>query len=158
MLTGFPGGASGKEPIGQCRRPSVPGSGRSPGEGNGNPLQYSCLENPMDRGAWWTTVHRAAKSQTRLKGLSTHPEKPFLGEGKSPSLLPYRNLLLLILVISPHRIYHFRTFYNPFTLSPSLDRMVHCEGCSFAHSVHWCFLTVQNSDVQWWCFKMFLVE
>ena len=35
----------------------VPGSGRSPGEGNGNPLQYSCLENPMDRGAWWATVH-----------------------------------------------------------------------------------------------------
>ena len=38
-----------------------------PGEGNGNPLQYSCLENPMDRGAWWATVHRVAKSQTRLK-------------------------------------------------------------------------------------------
>ena len=45
---------------------SIPGSGRSPGEGNGNPLQYSCLENPMDRGAWWATVHRIAKRQTRL--------------------------------------------------------------------------------------------
>ena len=44
----------------------MPGSGRSPGEGNGNPLQYSCLENPMDRGAWWATVHGVAKSQTRL--------------------------------------------------------------------------------------------
>ena len=43
---------------------SVPGLGRSPGEGNGNPLQYSCLENPMDRGAWQATVHRVAKSQT----------------------------------------------------------------------------------------------
>ena len=43
---------------------SIPGSGRSPGEGHGNPLQYSCLENPMDRGAWWATVHRTAKSQT----------------------------------------------------------------------------------------------
>ena len=41
---------------------SIPGSGRSPGEGNGNPLQYSCLENPMDRGKWWTTVHRVKKS------------------------------------------------------------------------------------------------
>ena len=40
----------------------IPGSGRFPGEGNGNPLQYSCLENPMDRGAWWTTVHGVAKS------------------------------------------------------------------------------------------------
>ena len=43
---------------------SVPRSGRSPGEGNGTPLQYSCLENPTDRGAWWATVHRVAKSQT----------------------------------------------------------------------------------------------
>ena len=40
----------------------IPGSGRSPGEGHGKPLQYSCLENPMDRGAWWATVHRVAKS------------------------------------------------------------------------------------------------
>ena len=42
----------------------IPGSGRSPGGGHGNPLQYSCLENPMDRGAWWATVHRVAKSHT----------------------------------------------------------------------------------------------
>ena len=49
---------------------SIPGLGRSPGEGNGNPLQYPCLENPMDRGAWWVTVHRVAKSQTRQKRLS----------------------------------------------------------------------------------------
>ena len=48
---------------------SIPGSGRSPGEGNGNPLQYSWLENPKDRGTWWATVHRAAKSQI---WLSTH--------------------------------------------------------------------------------------
>jgi len=44
----------------------MPGSGRCPGEGNGNPLQYSCLENSMDRGAWWVTVHGVAKWQTRL--------------------------------------------------------------------------------------------
>ena len=43
---------------------SIAGSGRCPGEGHGNPLQYSCLENPVDRGAWWATVHRVAKSQT----------------------------------------------------------------------------------------------
>ena len=48
---------------------SFPGLGRSPGGGNGNPLQYSCLENPMDRGAWWVTVHRVAKSRTRLNDL-----------------------------------------------------------------------------------------
>ena len=49
---------------------SIPGSGRSLGGGNGNPLQYSCLGNPMDRGAWWATVHRVAKGRTRLKQLS----------------------------------------------------------------------------------------
>ena len=51
---------------------SIPGSGRSPGGGHGNPLQYSCLENPMDRGAWWATVHGVEKSQTRQKQLSMH--------------------------------------------------------------------------------------
>ena len=49
----------------------IHGSGRSPGEGNGYPLQYSCLENPMDRRAWQVTVHRVTKSQTRLKRFST---------------------------------------------------------------------------------------
>ena len=44
----------------------IPGWGRSPGEGNGNPVQYSCLENPMDRGAWWAKVDRVAKSRTQL--------------------------------------------------------------------------------------------
>ena len=50
----------------------IPGSERSPGAGNGNPLQYSCLENPMDRGAWRAILHRVAKSWTRLKWLSVH--------------------------------------------------------------------------------------
>ena len=45
---------------------SIPGLGRSPGVGNVNLLQYSCLENPIDRGAWWATIHRAVKSQTQL--------------------------------------------------------------------------------------------
>ena len=51
---------------------SIPGSGRSPGGGNGNPLQYSCLENPMDGGAWRAIVHGVAQSWTQLKWLSTH--------------------------------------------------------------------------------------
>ena len=49
---------------------SIPGLGRSPGEGNGNPLQYSCLENPMDGGAWWATVHGVPKSWTRLSDFT----------------------------------------------------------------------------------------
>ena len=53
----------------------IPGMGRSPGEGNGNPFQYSCLENPMDQGTWWATVHRVAKSRTRLSDFtSLHTE------------------------------------------------------------------------------------
>ena len=51
---------------------STPGSGRSPGGGNGSPFQYSCLENPMDRGAGQAAVHRVTKSQTPLQRLSTH--------------------------------------------------------------------------------------
>ena len=52
---------------------SIPGSGRSPGERHGNPLQYSCLENPMDRGAWQAAVHRVTKSRTRLNDITrTH--------------------------------------------------------------------------------------
>ena len=50
----------------------IPESGRSPGGRHGSPLQYSCLENPMDRGAWWATVHSVSKSQIRLKKLSAH--------------------------------------------------------------------------------------
>ena len=50
----------------------IPGSGRSPRGGHGNPLQYSCLENPTDRGAWWAIVHRVTKIRTRLKQLSMH--------------------------------------------------------------------------------------
>ena len=50
---------------------SIPGWGRSPGGAHGNLLQYSCMENPMDRGAWWAIVHGVAKSQTQMRGLST---------------------------------------------------------------------------------------
>ena len=65
---GFPGGASGKEPACQCRRCKRHSFdswvGRSPGGGHGNPLQYSCLENPTDRGAWRAIVHRVTESDT----------------------------------------------------------------------------------------------
>ena len=63
---GFPGGSVGKESAFQADVGSIPGLGRFPGEGNGNPLLYSCLGNPVDRGAWWATVRGATKSQTQL--------------------------------------------------------------------------------------------
>ena len=81
---GFPSGASGKESAFMVKnllhanegdiidKGSIPGLGSSPGGGHGNPLQYSCLENPMDRGAQWVNVYRVGKSQTWLKWLSMH--------------------------------------------------------------------------------------
>ena len=67
----FPGGLDGKVSAYNAGDPgSIPESGRSTGEGNVNPLQYSCLENPMDRGAWWTTVHGVTKSRTRLSDFA----------------------------------------------------------------------------------------
>ena len=65
------GGSAVKESTCNAGDPHfIPESGRSPGGGHGNPLQYSCLENPIDRGAWWATVHKVTKSQTQLKRLS----------------------------------------------------------------------------------------
>ena len=74
-LIGLPCRLSSKESACQCRRYRRhrfnPRPGRSPGEGKGNPLQYSCLGNPLDRGAWWATVHGVTKSQTQLSNKTT---------------------------------------------------------------------------------------
>ena len=70
--SGFPGGSDSKESACNARDPGlIPGSGRFPEKGSGYPLQYSCLENPMDRGAWWATIHGVIKSPTQL-WLNTH--------------------------------------------------------------------------------------
>ena len=72
ISSGFPGGSDGK--VSDCTAGdpgSIPGSGISPGGRNGNPLQYSCLENSMDRGAWWATVHGVAKSRTQLSDFTS---------------------------------------------------------------------------------------
>ena len=72
LTVGFPNDTSAKEPTCQGRRPgSIPGLVRAHRGGHGNPLQCSCLDNPMDRGAWRPSVHRVSKSQTRLKHTGT---------------------------------------------------------------------------------------
>ena len=72
LITDFPGGSNGKASA--CNvgdQGSIPGMGRSSGEGNGNPLQYPCLENPRDRRAWYATVHGVSKSWTRLSDFTS---------------------------------------------------------------------------------------
>ena len=72
MGQGFGSGSDGKASVYNVGDPGLsPGLGGSPGEGNGNPLQDYCLENPMDRGAWWATGHGVAKSQTRLSDFTS---------------------------------------------------------------------------------------
>ena len=86
-LLGFPGGSDGKASA--CNAGdlgSIPGWGRFPGEGNGKPLQYSCLENPMYRGAWWAAVHGIARVR---HDLVTKP--PFVKWPIEPSLKDYGN-------------------------------------------------------------------
>ena len=81
-MIGFPDGSDGKESAcSEGNLGSFPGLGRSPGGGNGNPLQYSGLENPMDRGAWWTTVHGVTQSQTQQSYQHFH----FLMKERGPS-------------------------------------------------------------------------
>ena len=84
FLLGFPGGSVSKESTCNKGDPgSIPGWGRSPGEGNGNPLQYPCLEDPGDRGVWWATVRGVAKSQTTEWLTLSH----FLLGRQNPNLL-----------------------------------------------------------------------
>ena len=72
VVFGFPGGSVMKNPLASAGDVGlIPGSGRSPGGGNSNPLQYSCLENAMDRGAWWATVHGVAKELDTTELLNT---------------------------------------------------------------------------------------
>ena len=86
---GFPGGSVVKNPPANAGdMGSNSGSGRSPGEGNGNSLQYSCLENPMDRRAWHAAVHGVGKSQTRLSNYTTIT--PFLGQKTTQTIYNLR--------------------------------------------------------------------
>ena len=84
----FPGGSNSKASAYNVGDPgSIPGLGRSPGEGNGNPLEYSCLENPTDGGAWQATVHGVTKSRTRLSDFTQHLCGGEMWEGKQSTAL-----------------------------------------------------------------------
>ena len=106
----WPGGKESACNAGGARHMSlISGSGRSPGRGHGNPLQYSCLQNPMDRGAWWATIHGVAKSWTQLKWLSTHAHAVYLGiEGIAwkERINPAADASSLCLSLIPHHSCH----------------------------------------------------
>ena len=82
----------------------IPGLGRSPEEGHGNPCQYSCLENPMDTGAWWATVHGVAKSQTTEVTAHTHSNSVHM----SAPISQFFPLRILIIVTVPRIVAHHR--------------------------------------------------
>ena len=82
---------------------SIPGSGRPPGVGNGNPLQYSCLENPLGRGAWWATVHGVAKSPRQLN-MRAHTHTPIV------ILQSFRAVVILPLILS--HFHYFKAFFS----------------------------------------------
>ena len=111
---------------------SIPGLGSSPGGGHGNPLQYSCLENPMDRGAWWATVHRVAKSRTQRKRLGGH------ARAHAPSLLKLsptsRPFPALEVVTEPWC--ELPESYGKFPLAVYLPVLVYTLPCCALHSSH----------------------
>ena len=128
---GFPGGSNGKESA--CSAGDLGSStelGRSPGEGNGNPLQYSCLENPMNREAWWVTVHGVAKSWTRLKWLSTHARHEvtlsLFKNSKQTVLIPffnnpnYTHLYKIIYIILNYIYIYIHTIIFTHTMTSTL--------------------------------------
>ena len=99
LIWGFPGGSDGKASACNTGDPSlIPGLGRSLGEGNGNPLQYSCQENPMVRGAWYVIVHGVTKSWTWLSDFTLH----FLILMKSSLSVIFNGLFLWISKKSSH--------------------------------------------------------
>ena len=106
----FPGGASGKQPACQCRRCETrfhPWVEKTPAGRHCNPLQYSCLENPMDRGAWQTIVHRVTQSRTWLKRLSTHLSNWFFLNNQVSTFPNSNEYRLLPYIICAIRYYIF---------------------------------------------------
>ena len=120
---GFPGGSDGKASVCNARDPGlIPGLGRSPGEGNGSPLQYSCLENPMDSGAWLAAVQGVAKSRTRLSdftftfhfqaSLSITNSRSSLRLRSIESVMPSSHLILCRPLLLPPLPPSIRVFSN----------------------------------------------
>ena len=118
----FPGGSEVKASASNAGNPDlIPGLGRSPGEGNGNPLQYSCLKNPMDGGAWQATVHGVAKSRTRLSDF-TFKFQTYISSFLLDIYFFFRYLSIFILLIFNYAsniqvIHHFQQCFQIISFS-----------------------------------------
>ena len=111
---------------------SVPGLGRFPGGGNGNPLQYPCLNNPMDRETWWVTVHRVTKSRTRLRQFSTHEQLLKLENVKHRSQLRsicVPNSQHLYSEVSPENVLFFSGLSLPIIILRLAHATVRIDAC-----------------------------
>ena len=134
MQWGFPGGSDSK--LSACNvwdLGSILGSGRSSGAGNGNPLQYSCLENSVERGAWRAAVHGVTKSQAWLSNwhfqfLSLSSERPFL-------------TLYLKLFFSNFLVLH--SYYNTYTFVCCIIFTTHLNKCSMKAETFFCLLDLE---------------
>ena len=112
----FPGGSEGKESVGNVgESTSIPGSGRSPGDVNGNPLQYHCLENSMDRGAWQAAVHMVSKGQTQPSGQKKKRNLRFALRFHSCRFISERNKTFFNMLISLERFITFILLLQPCT-------------------------------------------
>ena len=118
---GFPGGSEVKTSVPAMRETwgSIPVSGTSSGEGNGNPLQYSCLENLMDGGAWWATVHGVANSRTQLSDFTFTSLSTHLGK--------YQEARLLDCVVTVKKLPNCPTNYlYHFAFPPAMNKSFSC--------------------------------
>ena len=138
---------------------SIPEPRRSPGEGNGNPLQYSCLENPMDKGTWSATVHGAAKSWVQLSNSTTTNTTWYLSFF-FPTTEHLKIVNKYVQFLSSSKIFHLQNapWQCKLTHSPSLrlhlTRDPHYEQCDLAWDLaqpgHWGTTEIRHSNVQGW--------
>ena len=133
FFRGFPGSSDGKAPVCNAGDPdSIPGLGRSPGEGNGSPPQCSCLENPMDRGAWWAIVRGVAKSWTGLSDSTFFSSKNSCSVSSSSPLL-YQfifNWVLSFLL--------FILYWSVIASQSCVNSQVYSRGVPFVHNTYIC--------------------
>ena len=153
-ISDFPGGSDGKTSAYNVGNPgSIPGSGRSPGEGNGNPLQYSCLENPMDGGAWQATVHGSQRVgqdwTTSLTHIYPSDSSSLIDSCTESGRLPFLLLFNHSVVSDSWRLHGLQHARLP---CPSLSPRACSNSCTLSR---WCHPTISSSVTSFSCLQSF---